>query len=517
SREFSEPFADNTYADILPPSTMRMLLAFVASNNLKIRHVDITAAFLHADLDYPIYIEQPHGREEPGNLVCKLRKAIHGLKTARRRWQEKLRGIAWAQAHAKLQPIDTLSQPGILSQAKETLTEKMKIIDEENSHIRTIQTTAGQSRDFFSLHLQLIDCWTLDVWNVYNAPSGSQDVGQGLWTILQSSPPSRILVMGDFNCRHASWDLLVDRRPILGEDLEEWTQKHGLQLLNWGTPTHSRGGVLDLAWSNVPRMETNTAPHLHTTSDHDTLLMYLTRYETRENLFQRKLKYDECDTKLLLQLLGQTSDTTSPDSQENARSLVGDSSTVVYAATLELKTRSIGTPRWTEECRIAAKTYKMARRTGTEFEEQKALRKTVRIAKTALWRSKADNAKDQKFVYKIVKWHKAAPSYSSPPLRGPNGEAYNENDKAVLLKSTLLDRRLDAEDFPPDVPTAPKRIVDCPNTTDYEIFKAVCVAKSSLPGGDKVPAKILRACWPVIKDRVCSLFRQCVQIGIHPK
>lgn len=135
----------------------------------------------------------------------------------------------------------------------------------------------------------------------------------------------------------------------------------------------------------------------------------------------------------------------------------------------------------------------------------------------AFWRSKVDNAKDKKSVYKIVKWHKAAPSYSSPPLRGPDGEACNGKDKAALLKSTLLDRQLDAEDFPPDVPTIPNRIVNCPNITDYEIFKAVCVAKSSSPGGDKVPAKILRACWPVIKDRVCHLFRKCVQIGIHPK
>ncbi|POS83234.1 hypothetical protein EPUL_004373, partial [Erysiphe pulchra] len=461
--------------------------------------------------------------------------------------------IAWAQAHAKLQPKDTLSQPEIFLKPKRQEQKTWRLLMRrglrhrnseglrflqvnvgrggsthdialklasdskadfvaiqepwfnndmncpltkstlvasyvrKTSHIRAIQTTAGQSREFFSLHLQFTDRWTLDVWNVYNAPSGSQDAGQGLRTFLQSSPPSKILIMGDFSCSNASWHPSVDR------------------------------GVLDLAWSNVPRMETNIAPHLHTTSDHDTLPTYLLRHETRETLFQRRLKYDECDTKLLLHFLGQTSDTTSPDPEENARSLVRDLSTVVYAATLELKTRSIGTPRWTEECRIAAKTYKMARRTGPEFEEQKALRKTVRIAKTALWRSKADNAKDQKFVYKIVKWHKAAPSYSSSPLRGPNGEVCNGKDKAALVKSTLLDRQLDAEDFPPDVPTAPKRIVDCPNITDYEIFKTGCVAKSISPGGDKVPAKIIRACWPVIKDRVCSLFRQCVQIGIYPK
>lgn len=85
------------------------------------------------------------------------------------------------------------------------------------------------------------------------------------------------------------------------------------------------------------------------------------------------------------------------------------------------------------------------------------------------------------------------------------------------MEGEILDRQLDAEDFPPEVPTVPKRIVNYPNITDYEIFKAVCVAKSSSPDRGKVPAKILQACWPVIKDRVRSLFRQCIQIGIHPK
>lgn len=93
ARGFSEPYADDTYANVLPPTTMRRLLVFAALNNSHIRHVDIKAAFLHADIDRPIYIEQPHGREKSGDLVCKLQKAIYGLKTAPRRWQLKLRQV----------------------------------------------------------------------------------------------------------------------------------------------------------------------------------------------------------------------------------------------------------------------------------------------------------------------------------------------------------------------------------------------------------------------------------------
>lgn len=99
ARGFSEPYVENTYADVLHPTTMRMLLALAALKNLQIRHVDITAA-LHAEKDCPIFIEQPHGREHRGNLVCKLNKSIYGLKTAPRRWQEKLRQVL-SQNHFK--------------------------------------------------------------------------------------------------------------------------------------------------------------------------------------------------------------------------------------------------------------------------------------------------------------------------------------------------------------------------------------------------------------------------------
>jgi hypothetical protein len=65
---------------------MRILLAFAASHSFKLRHIDITAAFLHSNIDTEIYVEQPHGMEQPGDLVYKLKKALYGLKTAPRRW-----------------------------------------------------------------------------------------------------------------------------------------------------------------------------------------------------------------------------------------------------------------------------------------------------------------------------------------------------------------------------------------------------------------------------------------------
>jgi len=89
-RGYGEVDADNTYASVLSAITMRLLLALAAAKHLKLRHIDITAAFLHSNMDSEIYVEQPHGMEQPGDLVCKLKKALYGLRTAPRRWQQKL-------------------------------------------------------------------------------------------------------------------------------------------------------------------------------------------------------------------------------------------------------------------------------------------------------------------------------------------------------------------------------------------------------------------------------------------
>jgi len=92
ARGFGE-ISDDTYASVLPATTLRVLLAHAASKRYHIRHVDVVAAFLHSPIDEDIWIEQPHGMEIPGNLVCKLKKAIYGLRTAPRRWQQTLRKV----------------------------------------------------------------------------------------------------------------------------------------------------------------------------------------------------------------------------------------------------------------------------------------------------------------------------------------------------------------------------------------------------------------------------------------
>lgn len=48
---FAEPFADETYIYVLPPTSLRILLAFASLCNYQTSHDNTIAAFLHIDID----------------------------------------------------------------------------------------------------------------------------------------------------------------------------------------------------------------------------------------------------------------------------------------------------------------------------------------------------------------------------------------------------------------------------------------------------------------------------------
>jgi len=74
---------------------MRLLFALAAEKDWLVDHVDIEAAFLHGDVQEEIYIEQPENfiLEGSESKVCKLSKAIYGLKQAAKCWYEKAKRI----------------------------------------------------------------------------------------------------------------------------------------------------------------------------------------------------------------------------------------------------------------------------------------------------------------------------------------------------------------------------------------------------------------------------------------
>lgn len=85
---------DETFASTMRWSTLRIILALAAIEDLELRTVDISHAFTNGDIDTEIYMKQPEGFKEGGpEKVCRLNKSLYGLKQSPRLWSEKLTSI----------------------------------------------------------------------------------------------------------------------------------------------------------------------------------------------------------------------------------------------------------------------------------------------------------------------------------------------------------------------------------------------------------------------------------------
>ena len=81
-----------SFAPVVRYDSLRVVIATAASQNLELIQLDVKTAFLNGEIDEEIYISQPQGyiiqgREEE---VCKLNKALYGIRQASRIWNLKL-------------------------------------------------------------------------------------------------------------------------------------------------------------------------------------------------------------------------------------------------------------------------------------------------------------------------------------------------------------------------------------------------------------------------------------------
>lgn len=88
-RGFNQEFLvdyNETFAPVARISSFRFLLAFSIQNNLLVHHLDVKTAFLNGELEEQIFMEVPQGVASKSTQVCRLNKAIYGLKQAARCW-----------------------------------------------------------------------------------------------------------------------------------------------------------------------------------------------------------------------------------------------------------------------------------------------------------------------------------------------------------------------------------------------------------------------------------------------
>ena len=76
---------------VVKHTSIILILAMVALNNLELEQLDVKTAFLHGNLEERIYMEQPIGFAKKGteNLVCLLEKSLYRLKQSPRQWYKR--------------------------------------------------------------------------------------------------------------------------------------------------------------------------------------------------------------------------------------------------------------------------------------------------------------------------------------------------------------------------------------------------------------------------------------------
>lgn len=82
---------NETFSPVVKPVTIRTVLDVSLAHNWPIHQLDVKNAFLHGLLDETVYMHQPPGytSTEHPDYVCKLNKAIYGLKQSPRAWNSR--------------------------------------------------------------------------------------------------------------------------------------------------------------------------------------------------------------------------------------------------------------------------------------------------------------------------------------------------------------------------------------------------------------------------------------------
>lgn len=90
-----------TFSPVVKPVTIRLILFVAMSKGWTLRQVDVNNAFLNGDITVEVFMQLPPGYVQTGpngeRLVCRLTKALYGLRQAPRAWFDKLKCFFFLQ------------------------------------------------------------------------------------------------------------------------------------------------------------------------------------------------------------------------------------------------------------------------------------------------------------------------------------------------------------------------------------------------------------------------------------
>lgn len=392
------------------------------------------------------------------------------------------------------------------------------------------------SRDILAVQINTPQKTTFLV-NIYNAPRGAVDEGQGLESLMtQTTPSLPCLVAGDLNLQHPIWQSSARPSPR-AEPFLSWTEAQDLTLtLPPDTPTRGQH-MIDLSWANSALLtlgiSSEVAADLPPLADHEPILTTIQwglnnlprdtpplRWSTlNDKLFQETLQGEKRHVDGIASTLPPCPSPSQLD--ELALSITQAISTSLEASTKRAYPRPCGHKWWNQDCSRVAKTLRRVTRDPASTSEdigdaKKALRRVVRHSKRHFWSSKVDEFEEPKDVFNAVKWNRTEGTLPIPPLKEGGQLHTSTDDKANYLVRALLQKASCSEDVEINLEAINDPSLPFPTITEKEIHTAIANPKNSTPGKDGITTSILRLAWSSLGPTISTLYRHCLDQGWHP-
>lgn len=95
---------EETFALVIKPTTIRLILLVVVTQNWTLRQLVVSNAFLHGVLEEVAYMKQPPSYRDPlqPTHICKLIKSNDGLKQSPQDWFRRLCDYSFLLASSKV-------------------------------------------------------------------------------------------------------------------------------------------------------------------------------------------------------------------------------------------------------------------------------------------------------------------------------------------------------------------------------------------------------------------------------
>lgn len=99
-REFQKREGINyaeTFASIVKLMSYKAIFTIAATKNWEVHQMDVKTVFLYRLIEWEIYVWQPTGFDNLSGEVCKLRRALYGLKQSPQGWYDTL--VVFLKSH----------------------------------------------------------------------------------------------------------------------------------------------------------------------------------------------------------------------------------------------------------------------------------------------------------------------------------------------------------------------------------------------------------------------------------